>query len=257
MKLYLKFFSIHVKSEMAYPAAFFMSCLGRLLFSFSSILGIEILMSRFHSVGGHSVGEILLGFGVVMTASNLAECFARGFDAFGKIIRQAQFDRLLVRPKSLIFQVICQDLRLASVTNLIFGAAVIFCGVNAAAIQWTVLKVMVLISMVLCGSLLFFGVLLIYAAMCFYTLEGLEIMNIFTDAVREYSRYPFDVYGKTVLFVTTVIMPMALVQYWPLQYLMDRGPGWYGILPLIPLIFTIPCYGAWKLGLRHYCSSGS
>ena len=82
-------------------------------------------------------------------------------------------------------------------------------------------------------------------------------MNIFTDAVREYSRYPFDVYGKTVLFVTTVIMPMALVQYWPLQYLMDRGPGWYGILPLISLIFTIPCYGAWKLGLRHYCSSGS
>ena len=59
MKLYLKFFSIHVKSEMAYPAAFFMSCLGRLLFSFSSILGIEILMSRFQSVGGHSVGEIL------------------------------------------------------------------------------------------------------------------------------------------------------------------------------------------------------
>lgn len=257
MRLYLKFFAIHVKSEMAYPAAFFMSCLGRFLLSFSSILGIEILMSRFHSVGGHSIGEILLGFGVVMTASNLAECFARGFDAFGKVIRQAQFDRLLVRPKSLIFQVICQDLRLASVTNLVVGAAIILYGVRTAAIQWTAGRVLVLISMVLCGSLLFFGVFLVYASMCFYTLEGLEIMNIFTDAVREYSRYPFDVYGKAVLFVTTVIMPMALVQYWPLQYLMGRGPGWYGMLPLVSMIFLIPCYGIWKLGLRHYCSSGS
>ena len=27
----------------------------------------------------------LLGFGVVFTASNLAECFARGFDAFGPV----------------------------------------------------------------------------------------------------------------------------------------------------------------------------
>lgn len=257
MKLYLKFFSIHVKSEMAYPAAFFMSCLGRFLFTFSSLLGIEFLMSRFHTVGGHSLGEILLGFGVVMTASNLAECFARGFDAFGKIIRQAQFDRLLVRPRSLIFQVICQDLRLASVTNLFVGLVVILYGVKIVSIQWTTIKLLVLISMVLCGSLLFFGVFLIYAALCFYTLEGLEVMNIFTDAVREYSRYPFDVYGKAVLFVTTVIMPMALVQYWPLQYLMGRGPGWYGLLPILSLLFLIPCYGIWRLGLRHYCSSGS
>ena len=94
MKLYLKFFAIHVKSELAYPGSFFLSCMGRLLYIAASLFSIGLLMSRFHTVGGHMLGEILLGFGVVYTASNLAECFARGFDAFGKIIRQAQFDRL-------------------------------------------------------------------------------------------------------------------------------------------------------------------
>ncbi len=257
MKLYLKFFAIHVKSELAYPTAFFMSCIGRFLFTFASLLSIQILMSRFHTVGGHSLGEILLGFGVVMTASNLAECFARGFDAFGKIIRQAQFDRLMVRPRPLIFQVVCQDLRLASVTNLIVGGAVILYAIRICEISWTVPKILVLISMVFCGSMLFFDVFLIYAALCFYTLEGLEVMNIFTDAVREYSRYPFDVYGKAVLFVTTVIMPVALVQYWPLQYLMGIGPKWYGVLPILSLCFFIPCYGIWRIGVRHYCSAGS
>ena len=192
-----------------------------------------------------------------MTASNLAECFARGFDAFGKIVRQAQFDRIMVRPRSLIFQVICQDLRLASVTNLIVGGAVILYSMNLCRITWTMPKMLVLIAMILCGGLLFFGVFLIYAALCFYTLEGLEIMNIFTDAVREYSRYPFDVYGKAVLFITTVIMPVALVQYWPLQYLMGNEPGWYGLLPILSLCFLIPCYCIWRVGVRHYCSAGS
>ena len=257
MKLYLKFFAIHVKSELAYPGSFFLSCMGRLLYTVASLFSIGILMSRFHTVGGHTLGEILLGFGVVFTASNLAECFARGFDAFGKIIRQAQFDRLMVRPRSLILQVICQDLRLASVTNLIVGAAVMRYAVSIAGIQWTPGKVLVLISMILCGSMLFFGTFLIYAALCFYTLEGLEIMNIFTDAVREYSRYPFDVYGKAVLFVTTVVMPISLVQYWPLQFLMGNGPEWYGILPTISLIFLIPCTIIWRIGVRHYCSAGS
>ena len=39
-------------------------------------------MDRFGVVVGHTLGEILLGFGVVMTAYNTAECFARGFDSF-------------------------------------------------------------------------------------------------------------------------------------------------------------------------------
>lgn len=257
MKLYLKFFAIHIKSELAYPASFFMSCVGKFLYTFASLFSIQLLINQFHTVGGHSLGEILLGFGVVMTASNLAECFARGFDAFGKIVRQAQFDRIMVRPRSLIFQVICQDLRLASVTNLIVGGAVILYSINLCRITWTMPKMLVLIAMILCGGLLFFGVFLIYAALCFYTLEGLEIMNIFTDAVREYSRYPFDVYGKAVLFITTVIMPVALVQYWPLQYLMGNGPGWYGLLPILSLCFLIPCYCIWRVGVRHYCSAGS
>ena len=77
MKLYWKFFSIHLKSEMAYPASFFLSCVGRLLLTVSSLLGIGVMMWRFGSIGDYSAGEVLLGFGVVMTAFNLAECFAR------------------------------------------------------------------------------------------------------------------------------------------------------------------------------------
>ena len=257
MKLYFKFLAVHLKSEMTYPGSFFMSCCGRLLYTLASLFSIHILMGRFGTVAGYDLGAVLLGFGVVMTAGNLAECFARGFDAFGKIVRQAQFDRLLVRPRSLVFQVVCQDLRPASAANILTGAGVIVYAVRTSGIGWTLPKVLVLICMVFCGSLLFFGAFLVYAALCFVTLEGLEVMNIFTDGIREYSRYPYDVYGKGVLWFTTLVMPMALVQTWPLQYLLGRGPGWYGLLPLASLWFLLPCYGLWRLGVRHYRSAGS
>lgn len=257
MRLYLKFFSIHLKSEMAYPASFFLGCAGRIMYTLASLFSIYLLMDRFGSVGGHTVGEILLGFGVVMTAFNIAECFARGFDAFGKIVREAQLDRLLVRPKSLVFQVICQDIRLVSVSNILVGTATIAYAVHVSDIAWTFGKALVLLEMVLCGSALFFGTFMVYAALCFVTLEGLEVMNIFTDGIREYSRYPFDIYGKGVLFVTTAVMPIALVQYWPLRYLMGQAPAWYGLLPLLSLWFLIPCYCAWRAGVRRYCSAGS
>jgi ABC-2 type transport system permease protein len=257
MKLYFKFFAIHLKSEMAYPASFFLSCCGRLILLATSLVSIRFLMDRFGSIAGHTLGEVLLGFGVVMTASNLAECFARGFDAFSRIVREAQFDRLMVRPRNLVFQVICQDLRLASAANVLAGCIVILRAARISGILWTLPKILTLASMVLCGSLLFFGVFLIYAALCFVTLEGLEFMNIFTDGIRQYSQYPYAVYGKGVLWFTTVIMPMAMVQYWPLQYLMGNGPRWYGLFPLLSLWFLGPCYAVWRLGVRHYRSAGS
>lgn len=257
MKLYWKFFSIHLKSEMAYPASFFLSCMGRILSTVSSLLGIWVMMWRFGSIGEHTSGEILLGFGVVMTAFNLAECFARGFDAFARIIRQGDFDRLMVRPRSLLFQVICQDTRLASLPNTFLGFLVIGYGVGTAPISWSIPKALVLASMVACGSLIFFGAFLVNSSLCFFTLEGLEIMNIFTDGIRTYSKYPFDIYGKEVLLFTTAVVPMAMVQYWPLQYLVGKGSWVYGLFPVLSLWFLMPCLLIWRLGVRHYGSAGS
>jgi ABC-2 type transport system permease protein len=255
MKLYFKFFAIHLKSEIAYPTAFFFGCLGRLLLTVNSLLGIVFLLNRFDTIGGYTLPEILLGYGVVLTASSLAECFARGFDAFSKILREAQFDRLLVRPRNLVFQVICQDLRPNMLPNILQGIAMLVYAVPN--FQWTPVKAVVLLMMVVCGSLLFFGTYLVFASLCFFTLEGLEVMNIFTGGIREYSKYPFNIYGKVVLTILTVVVPMALVQYWPMLYLLGRGPDWYGLLPPISLIFLLPCYILWKVGVRHYCSTGS
>ena len=72
MKLYWKFVAMHLKSEMAYPASFFLSCAGRLLYTVSSLLGIGVMMWRFGAIGDYTAGEVLLGFGVVMTAFSLA-----------------------------------------------------------------------------------------------------------------------------------------------------------------------------------------
>lgn len=257
MKLYWKFFSIHLKSEMAYPASFFLSCVGRLLCTINCLVGIGLMMWRFGSIGDYTAGEVLLGFGVVMTAFNIAECFARGFDQFSKIVREGTFDRLVVRPRGLVFQVICQDTRMASLPNIVLGIAVIAYGVSVSGIAWTVPKALVLLSMVACGSLLFFGMFLVYAALCFFTMEGLEVLNIFTDGIRTFSQFPFDIYGKGVLFFTTAVMPMAMVQYWPLQYLMGKGGPIYGMFPVLSLWFLIPCWLAWRLGIRHYASAGS
>jgi len=257
IKLYFKFLAVHLKSAMAYKASFFISCVGRMLVSLNVYLGVVFLLDRFGSVGGYALPELTLCYGVIILACSLAECFGRGFDAFAKILSQAQFDRILVRPRGLLFQVLCQDMKPSNAARVLQGVLMLAYGIQAGDILWTAGRVITLTAMVLCGGALFFGVYLINAALCFFTLEGLEVLNIFTNGVPEYGKYPFDIYGKGVLWVLTAVVPMALVQYWPLQYLLGRGPGWYGFLPLVSLLFLIPCGAAWRYGVAHYRSTGS
>lgn len=257
MKLYLKFLAMHIKRSLAYPAAFFIDFVGRWLFMLNVFLGILFITMRFDTVGGYKLPEILLCYGVLLLGYSICESFMRGFDLFSYILRDAQFDRLLVRPRGLILQVLCHEMSPIQLSRAIQAVAMIIYAVFKVDFAWTVYKVGVLLLMILCSILLYAAVFLLYASVCFFTLEGLEVMNIFIHGSQEFGRYPFNIYGNVILFIFTFILPMALVQYWPLRYLMGTAPFWYGLLPLLALLFIIPCLLFWRFGVKHYRSTGS
>ncbi len=257
MKLYLKFLSIHFRSAMTYRASFFLSCLGQLLITTNVFLSVVFLLDRFESVGGYTLPQLSLCYSVILAAASLSECFARGIDAFGRVLSQAQFDRIMLRPRPLLFQVLCQDMKPDRLARVVQAAVMLVWAIGSGAVHWTTAKALVLALMILCGAAIFFGVALINACITFFTLEHVEALNIFMNGPREYGKYPFGVYGKPVLLVLTFLVPLALVQHWPLQYLFDRGPAWYGLLPIVSLVFLIPCALLWRLGVRHYRSTGS
>jgi len=83
-------------------------------------------------------------------------------------------------------------------------------------------------------------------------------MNIFTDGGREFGRYPFSIYGKNVLTFLTFVVTLASFQYYPLLYLLDREQSkFYMFMPLIGLLFIVPSYAFFRIGLRHYKSTRS
>ena len=257
VKLYGKFLAIHLKSAMAYRGSFLLSCLGAVLVTANVFLGVVFLMARFETIQGYTLPQLTLGFAVILMATSLAECFARGLVSFSQVLAQAQFDRILVRPRGLLFQLLCQDMKPTMLARVLQAAVMMFFSVRSGAVEWTATKALVLVLKILCGAAVFFGLFLVNATLCFFTTEGLEVMNIFTDGPREYGKYPFGVYGKPVLLVLTFLVPLALVQHWPLQYLLDLGPGLYGLLPVVSLLFLLPCWGLSRLRVRHYRSTGS
>lgn len=257
MRLYIKYCAIQMKSQMQYKASFFFLCIGQFLITFNVFLGVAFLMDRFQSVGGFRYEEILLCFGIMLTSFTLAECFLRGFDTFDRLISNGQFDRILVRPQSTVLQVMGSRIEFSRAGRMLQAVVMLACGITGSSVDWTVMKKLTVVLMLIGGVAVISGLYICCAALSFFTLEGLEIMNILTYGAKEYGKYPIGIYGKKLLFFTTFFIPYALFQYYPLLYLLGRGPWWYGMLPLCAAIFLIPCCLFWQIGVRHYKSTGS
>ena len=141
VKLYFKYFSIHLRSVMQYKTSFLMTVFGQYLTSFASFLSGFILMNRFSSVYEFTIYEVLLCYSAVLMSFSLAECFFRGFDSFASIIGNGEFERMLTRPRSLVLQVVGSKIEFSRIGRLI-QAAVILCfvipmsGINAIAARY-------------------------------------------------------------------------------------------------------------------------
>ena len=258
MKLYVHYLSITLRSTMQYKASFFLMVTGRFILSFNGILGVYFMLSRFGHVKGYSLGEVLLCFSIIQMDFALAECIGSGFAAFSSIVRQGEFDRILLRPHSAILQLLGSRFRIDRI-GLILQAIVMFAyGIAVAPINWTFGRIMTVVFMLIGGTLLFIGFFLLRAALTFFTMEGLEAVNILTYGAKEHGKYPIDIYGKKMLKFCTYVLPYTLIQYYPLQYLLGRTERWYyGIYPFGVAGFLVVCYGVWRLGMRHYQSAGS
>lgn len=258
MRLYFQYLSVQIRSEMQYKLSFFFTVLGQFIVSFGSFLSIWIMMERFHTVDGFTLPEVLLCFGTILMSFSIAEAVFRGFDNFPRLIGDGSFDRMMVRPRNLILRVLGSVFELSRVGRLLQAILTFAYAIPKSDVIWTWDKILTLIGMLISGTAVFSGLFLMYAAFSFFTLEGLEGFNIFTYGTREFGQYPISIYGRGILRFMTYIIPVALFQYYPLLYILGRTEHiWYAFLPLVSLLFLIPCALFWKIGVRHYRSAGS
>ena len=114
--------------------------------------------------------------------------------------------------------------------------------------------------MIIGGSIIFSGVYMLQAAAAFWTIEALEVANIFTHGIKEHASYPLNIFPKWITIIFTFIIPFGTINYLPLQYLLGKidGIGWlYAFIPLLGSLFILPCILVWRIGVGKYSSAGS
>ncbi len=261
--VYFKLIRMSVQSQMQYRASFIMMSIGLAVVVFIEFLAIWALFDRFGHLAGWSLAEVGLFYGIIHVSFALAEGVGRGFDVFHRQVLRGDFDRLLLRPRSTVLQVLGTDLQLMRIGRLVQGLVVLAWSVGALGIELTLFRVLVLVCSVGGGVMLFTGLMVLQATFSFWSVQGLEFMNSFTHGGVNVAQYPLSIYRGWLRSFFLYVIPIGFVNYFPVLLILGRedawgSPAWFQALsPLAGVVFLLVALRFWHYGVSKYESTGS
>lgn len=262
IKLYLKSCRMLMKSQWQYRTSFILQTLTQLIMMGTELLAVIFLINRFTHLGQWNGGEILLFFGVIITSFYLTEAFGRGITNFAPLINRGDLDTLLIRPRNLLFQILCSQADPRRLGAILVGVAALIMGCIQADVTLSFTKCLLLLWSIIGGSALVLGLFMIEATLCFFSVKSIEMINVLTYGGRSTCQYPIDIYPRWLQLLFSVVAPFALTTHVPAAYILGK-PLWNTglaaafIAPLSGFIFLGVMILVFYQGLKHYRSTGS
>lgn len=264
--LYTRLVMMQVRAQMQYKVDLVIDILTSFLLTMLEFGAMLLYFVPFPTLLGWRVGEVAMLSAVVSLGLGLAELFGGGIDSFATIIRQGDFDRVLLRPVTALLQVGTNEFRLRRFGRIIegfcaFGLALFF--LRGLDLAWNPLKVLALTLGIVSSALIFVSILLLGAVICFWTIETTELTNILTYGGREMLSYPLPIYHQLLQRVFVFVVPLAFGTYIPVCYVLGRAlpfglPSWLAfVAPLIAFLFALVALAFWRFGVHRYQSTGS
>ena len=260
LSLYGRYLAVSLRGQMQYRASFAMTAAGQFFTTGLEFAAVWMLFERFGQLRGWTLWEVGLFYGVVNLSFALSEAVVRGFDSFDRLVRSGEFDRVLLRPRGTVLQLVGHEFQLRRAGRLLQGAIVLAWAAAELQLAWTPHKALLLAAAVAGGVCLFSGVMILQATLCFWTIEGLELMNALTNGGVFAAQYPLSIYRKWFRRFFTGVVPLACVSYYPVLGLLDIDDGSGALRWLAPAagpLFLLVCLRVWGFGVRRYRSTGS
>ena len=263
IRLYGKYAGISIRGQLQYPASFVMQSIGGLLITGIEFLAIAALFARFGSLAGWTLGEMAVFYGMITIAFASCEAIMKGFDSMDALVKRGELDRILLRPRGTILQILGYEFTLRRIGRFSQGFAVLLFGFFSVPVHFTVGRAIVLAAAFASCILVFISLVIIHAALAFKTTETLEIINTTTYGGIETAQYPISIYPQGLRRFFTFIVPLACANYFPILFVLGKpdplgSPPWLqAISPAAGLLFLLAGVAVWRAGIRRYSSTGS
>jgi ABC-2 type transport system permease protein len=262
VSLYRRLVGAHVRSQLQYRLSFALNLFGMAMVTLLEFVSILIIFQQVQTLGGWTVEEVALLYGIACVSFGLADLAIGHLDLFPNMIREGTFDQILVRPLPSLFQVVASDFALRRLGKVGQGLGVLIFALVQADIDWTVGRAAMLPVAVLGGTVIYAAVWIALATVAFWIVDAIEFVNAFTYGGNFLSQYPLNVFARWLRGLVLFVIPISFVAYFPALYILDK-PDDLGLpdalrfaSPVVAVLVALAAHLAWSHAVRHYRSAG-
>lgn len=260
LRLIASFIKASAQEEMAYAANFYLSLLQSLLNVGTGVVGLIVIFNQVNTIHGWTFASTLALLGVYLMLSALRGLFIgpslESLAGLDGDIWQGRFDFTLLRPVNAQFLASTRVWRLFSSIDLLLGIGTLCAAIASLRQTLNWLRVLILLITLLAGTTILYAVLLIFAALLFWS-PGFLFTWIF-DGLFQTARYPVGLYPNWLRFILTWIIPVGVMTTVPAQAITGQlsSLALIGSI-MIAIVLFIGASMLFQLGLRCYGSASS
>ncbi len=264
MEMVMQYTRITVKSWFQYKLDAVLRSLAVFLREATGIIAIYFTLLKFNSLNGWNQKEMLFLYSLVFLSYGILIVFFTGLRDFSQYIHSGKFDRFLLRPQGLLFQIIISNSDwFAAIGHGGLGLVLFIISANSVGIVWNPVTVVYYVLALIGGVLIQGAIFLVLASLQFYLIKTNTLKQVFYWNFRRFAGYPISIYHKAIQYLMIYLVPFAFVNYFPAQFLLrkeDMGsyPTAYMYLaPVVGVVMFGLAYVFWRVSLKYYKSTGN
>lgn len=258
-RLYKVFALQFLKSLMQSKVDFFIGLFGFLISQASGIIFLLLVFQRIPHLNGYTIEQLIFIYGFAQIPRGIDHLLTDNIWILAmRMVIRGEFDRYLLRPMNLFFQLICDRFQADAIGELLVGIALIIVSIVNGTVQVTPLNILFFIISIFAGALIYTSIKLFFASLAFWIKDSIALLLLIYN-FADFAKYPVGIYAKPIQVLLSWIIPFAFVAFYPATFFIKHVNvlNTIGIEVVIAFVFWIIAYKLFLRGTKIYESSGN
>lgn len=261
LRLYRALISQFFKMVLQSKVDFLMGLFGFFFTQISGILFLYLVFEQIPDLQGWSLEQLVFIYGFAQIPRGIDHLFTDNIWMVAwRLVINGDFDRYMLRPMNVFFQVIAEKLQPDALGELLVGTILVVYSSIKGVVVLDAVHIALFVVSVLAGALIYTSIKLLFASLAFWVKRSGPFLQLAYE-MAEFAKYPTEIYAKALRFVITWIIPFAFVAYLPAGYFLGAGAGNHmGVIAIecaIAAVFWLIAYTVFHKGINIYESAGN
>ncbi len=208
-----------------------------------------VLLDRFPSIGGYTLADMALLFGVCAAGYGVAALLCGGMFQLGRHIGDGDLDALLCQPRNVLWRALASHSQASGYGDVASGCLLIALSGHVAVGRSPIVLLAVALSAATLVSSCVVG-----QALVFWLGRVERLSRTFFDFVATLATQPPTLFGGAVKLMMFTLLPAAFVGHVPADVIRHWHVRDLGLAILGTGLYTVAALWVFARGLRRYAS---